>query len=185
MPQRPTEIDSAMRARTEPRYPYEIAAAALACQIDEGALPVDSFMPAAADLAADHGKSLSTAKRALALLRDWGLVARAGRNRLRGVACALPLRSEPARTLAENATPPQGEMLLDLVVRHRGEVVVAKFSAPADPRSADDLRSLLEDAIHRRGATETSIAEYEMDVWKAGKNELVTTFVASRRRRVQ
>jgi len=77
---RPVGQDSVERARTEPRYPYEVTAVALASLIDDHALPLGSFVPPASEVAEAHRVSLSTAKRALGLLQDWGKVARVGRN---------------------------------------------------------------------------------------------------------
>lgn len=73
MPQRPADHDPAERVRNEPRHPYEITAAVLARAIDESVIPAGSFMRPAVELAVAHGVSLSTAKRALGLLREWGL----------------------------------------------------------------------------------------------------------------
>jgi integrase len=177
MPQRPVELEKAERARTAPRYPYEVVAVALAGQVTAGTLPIGSFLPPSADIAVAHGVSVSTAKRALLLARDWGLVERVGRNRLRVVDAI----STAAPSSERATTEPGGEVLLDLVIRHRG-TVVARFSSVVDHRSATELHQVLVDAVGRLGGDVRRLPEYEMDLRTAGKDELITTFVASRRR---
>lgn len=73
-----------------------------------------------------------------------------------------------------------GAVLLDIVVRHAGEVVT-RFSAAADPQNARELRQVLVDAIRRRGADEMRIAEYEMELRRVGTDALIMTFVATHR----
>ncbi|WP_214371415.1 tyrosine-type recombinase/integrase [Pseudonocardia sp. H11422] len=70
MPHRPVALDPEAQRRAMPRYPYEVVAAELARQIEEGALGPDDNVPTATDLAAEHGVSLSTAKRALVLVQE-------------------------------------------------------------------------------------------------------------------
>jgi integrase len=177
MPQRPVELEKAERARTAPRYPYEVVAVALAGQVTAGTLPIGSFLPPSADIAVAHGVSVSTAKRALLLARDWGLVERVGRNRLRVVDAI----STAAPSSERATTEPGGDVLLDLVIRHRG-TVVARFSSVVDHRSATELHQVLVDAVDRLGGDISRLPEYEMDLRAADKDELITTFVASRRR---
>jgi DNA-binding GntR family transcriptional regulator len=50
--------------------------------ITHGVLPAGSTLPTTMELAATHGVSVSTVKRALAVLKGWGLVEGVGRNRL-------------------------------------------------------------------------------------------------------
>lgn len=73
MPARPAPRDVVRQARAEPRYPYERLAATLADRIEQGELSAGEPLPSAADLAATQGTSLSTARRAVALLKTWGL----------------------------------------------------------------------------------------------------------------
>lgn len=183
MPSRPADHDPAERARTEPRHPYEVTAAALARLMDDNAMPVGSFMPPASELAVAHGVSLSTTKRALGLLREWGMVTRVGRNHLQVVRCPPSTPGSigaPATAPAVIPSHRAGAALLDVVIRHRGDVV-ARLSAPADAGSAEDLHALLSDALARRGADPDDIGEYEMDVREAGSSTLITTFVVPRR----
>jgi len=60
---------------------------------------------------------------------------------------------------------------------------VNRFSAAADPFNPDDLYDLLADAVLRSGGSDTELAEYEMQLRRAGNDELVTTFVVPRLRR--
>jgi integrase len=71
--------------------------------------------------------------------------------------------------------------LLDFAVVHRGSVE-ARFSAAADPRSADELHDVLTDAILRRGWDESRITEYELEVRRPGQDVLLTTYLVPRRR---
>jgi hypothetical protein len=72
--------------------------------------------------------------------------------------------------------------MLDLEVRHRGSTV-ARLTAEADPRDGNDLLELLLGAIRRRGGDDSQVSEYEMDLRDVGEREVLTTFVASSRRR--
>ncbi|MFD1534172.1 tyrosine-type recombinase/integrase [Pseudonocardia aurantiaca] len=183
MPRRPAEMDPAERIRSKPRYPYEIVASALARQIAEGALPVGSDVPSAADLADKHDVSLATANRSLALVRDWGLLERDGRYRLR-VADLADVQQDAEAPAAGSVTArlsdSEGDILLDLTIRHCGGVV-ARFSSVVDPRNAGELQQVLTDAVLRRGGDIGALNEYEMDVHRADETEPMVTFVASRR----
>jgi len=57
-----------------PQSPYEILAAKLRADIESGSLEPGASVPTCADLAHEHGVSLGTANRAVALLRGEGLV---------------------------------------------------------------------------------------------------------------
>ena len=100
MPARPNPADSAARSRTEPRHPYERVAAMIAGRIDRRELSPGEPLPTAAELAADHEVAVSTARRAIALLKSWGL-ATEGDTRPR-----VAVRTErlPERS-AESAVP--------------------------------------------------------------------------------
>jgi hypothetical protein len=52
---------------------------------------------------------------------------------------------------------------------------MAKLTAEADPRSAEDLRRLLLGAIRRAGRDEMTIEDYEMDLRHGDR--LLSTFV--------
>lgn len=126
--------------------------------------------------------SLSTAKRALALARDWGLLNRDGPGRL-VVATRpdVPLAADLAPPgSVDGASNPDGEILLAFTIRHRGDVV-ARFSSVGDPQSASELQQILLDAILRRGCDVGTLDEYEMDVCRSGESQPMMTFVARRR----
>ena len=74
MPARPQEIAPRARARTDPRHPYEVVAADLARRVDEGELTPGSAAPTAAELVASHDVSVATARRAVALAKEWGVL---------------------------------------------------------------------------------------------------------------
>jgi len=72
--------------RRLPQHPYEIVAAKLREQIESGALPPGSPLPTSAELSDLHDISAGTVNRALALLKEAGLVkaARGLRAKVRG-----------------------------------------------------------------------------------------------------
>ncbi|MGH3981122.1 MAG: winged helix-turn-helix domain-containing protein [Pseudonocardiaceae bacterium] len=57
-----------------PRGPYEVIAATLREQIQDGRLAPGDLAPTTAELAAAHSVSIATAHRAFTLLRDEGLI---------------------------------------------------------------------------------------------------------------
>jgi DNA-binding GntR family transcriptional regulator len=57
-----------------PRGPYEVIAAELREQIESGQLPPGSHLPTVVDLAATYGVAVGTINRAIALLRESGLI---------------------------------------------------------------------------------------------------------------
>ena len=58
----------------EPSYVYMDVADAVAGQIADGKLPAGSRLPGERDLAAEHGVAVGTVRRAVAELRERGLV---------------------------------------------------------------------------------------------------------------
>jgi integrase len=72
MPPRPVELPDAQRVRRQPRYRYEVVAAKVADRIERGELKAGSLAPTAAELCAEHEVAIVTARRAVALLKDWG-----------------------------------------------------------------------------------------------------------------
>jgi DNA-binding FadR family transcriptional regulator len=174
-------IDPEAQRRATPRYPYEVVAAELARQIEEGALGPDDDVPTATGLAAEHDVSLSTAKRALVLAQEWGLLERLDRNTLRVVrpkpAEELPVAHLPPAT---HGRPSGDRTMLTFVLRRCG-TRVARFSAVADLADGEGLEQLLVDAVSRSGGSADQIAEYEMDVKRPGMPDPLITLVASRR----
>lgn len=69
---------------------------------------------------------------------------------------------------APTARPSGGSVLLDLVVRHRGNVA-ARFTTAADPRNAAELQQILIDTVRRRGGADDLLTDYEMDVHRAAR----------------
>jgi integrase len=162
-----------------PRRPYEVVAAALARRIAAGELAPGDLVASAAELAAEHDVSLSTAKRALVLTQDLGRLARAGRSRLLVAPLRGRVKSPRATTFGQHSPVSScGQVTLDLVIRHRGDVV-AQFSSAADPSSPADLQQILSAAVLRDTGGTQAVAEYEMDVFPAGSLTRILTFVAS------
>ncbi|MBN9113185.1 MAG: tyrosine-type recombinase/integrase [Pseudonocardia sp.] len=177
MPQRPTVVDDAERARTNPSHPYETVAASLAESVRAGELQVGDVAPTAHEIADRHGVSLSTARRAVALSKSWGLIVSDGRRRLR--IASSPERSEAA---PEQVAPPVpakssggGYWSVTLVsgsgVRSRPRLVRA---------SLDDPDSF---APHAEGIAEIEFGSghidhggygYELEVCRPGNDEVVT-----------
>ena len=188
MPARPAPPpDPADRAKLDPQASYEHIAATLRLAILDGTLPTGSVLPPVVQLAHEHGVAVGTAHRALALLKDWGLV-EASRGR-RATVLAAPSANQLtprdntgilSATSSTEETSMARQYLLDLEVRRKGQVV-AKLTAEADPKNARELRELLLDTVKRDGHNELQIGEYEMDVRYAGKTPLITTFVAAAR----
>lgn len=75
-------------ARRQPRNPYEKLAAALRGAIEDGAFAIGTALPTCCELAARHDVSVGTVNRAIALLKEAGLVT-AGRGR-RVTVCRNP-----------------------------------------------------------------------------------------------
>lgn len=192
MPQRPAERDDAERIRAEPRYPYQVVAAAVAREVADGKLAPGDPAPSAPDLVKQHGVSLATAKRSLVLLTEWGTLARHGRSPLHVVGPGeeltplAPVAVEPPSSPVAISPPPMAisppvtaeAKLLTLTVRHRGQDV-STFSTAANPASPAALHSILAAAVRRAGGDEGEIGDYEMDVRITGEPEPLLTFVAS------
>ena len=83
MPQRPAEMTPRARARIDPRNPYELVAVAIARSIESGELAAGTPAPTADELIKQHGVGLSTARRAVALVKEWGLLVNDGHGRPR------------------------------------------------------------------------------------------------------
>lgn len=86
MPQRPPDMAPRERARIDPRNPYEVVAVGIARRIDSGELAPGTPAPTAKELIAQHPIAVSTARRAVALLKEWGLLVNDGHGRPRVVA---------------------------------------------------------------------------------------------------
>lgn len=180
MPHRPAALDAEAQRRTTPRYPYEVIAADLGQRIEAGSLAPDDNVPSAAALAVEHKVSLATAKRALALAQEWGLLERSDPTTLRVVAAA-PAKAAPEVDLPASVVgaPSGARTMLTFTLRHRG-ACVTRFSAVADPTNGEALEQLLADAVVRSGACPELVGEYEMDVERTGEAEPLMTLVTAR-----
>ncbi|ODU04289.1 MAG: integrase [Pseudonocardia sp. SCN 72-86] len=176
MPQRPTVVDNAERVRTNPSHPYETVAASLAEGVQAGELLAGDVAPTAHEIADQHSVSLSTARRAVALAKSWGLIVSDGQRRLR--IASSPERPEP---MPEPIAPPapakssgSGYWSVTLVggsgVRSRPRLVRA---------SLDDPDSFVS---HAEGIAEiefgSGVADgdrgYELEVCRPASDEVVT-----------
>jgi hypothetical protein len=135
------------------------------------------YLPGIKQLSARYGVAASTAHRAVVLLKDWGMIDGEPGQRAKVLGALVPVESAFEQVKVELETArgaPGGRQLLDLEVRRAGQIV-ARLTAEADPRSADDLRRLLVGSIRRSGEDPSKIADYEMDI-RSG-DQLLITFV--------
>ncbi|MGD9530003.1 MAG: tyrosine-type recombinase/integrase [Dehalococcoidia bacterium] len=181
MPARPRDIRTS-ESPAEPRpRPHEALASTLERDIEAGTLASGASLPSARALATEHRVEVSAARQALTLLTERGYIEVVTGRGFRVVAASNPAAPPLTGVGAAGLDESRHAVLLDLVVRRHGEVE-ARFSAEADPRSATDLHGLLRNAIRRRGGDVARIAEYEMELRRAGDDDLITTFVAPRLR---
>ncbi len=179
MPERPApELDPVERAKTDPRSPTEHLAAELLRRILSGEFAVGGELPPMKQLAAENKLSVGTVHRAVALLKEWGLV-EASRGKRARVIAAEHSGDDPAAALATDAPlvedrAPASSGLLDLEIRHRGKPF-RRLTARADPRDAAALSRLLAGALRRAGRDEAEIADYEMDI--IAGDQLIATYV--------
>lgn len=181
MPSRPTIVDAAERAKTDPRAPFERIAAQLYEDILSGRLPAGRPAPTLKQLADEHRVSQATAHRAMTLLKAWSLVA--ANPGYRTVVLAPQAQATESEVIAEPALPLAGAdtsrpTTLDLELVHLGEVV-RKIRAEADPDDGRILRQLLLDGVKRLGGSESAIGEYELNIRRAGEADLITTFATT------
>ncbi|MPZ64561.1 MAG: tyrosine-type recombinase/integrase [Pseudonocardiaceae bacterium] len=94
MPARPQPTATPVTAPLgEARSPYEKIAVELRGAIESGALAVGDPIPTVAKLAADHDVVVSTAQRAVTLLKAWGMVDAARGRRARVISAGSPSES--------------------------------------------------------------------------------------------
>ena len=163
--------------------PYVRIAAALRLVIDTGTLGETSALPGVKQIAARYDVSVGTAHRALALLREEARIDVVPGRGYCVIAAPAALADVAASgdTVASTRETDRGPVMLDLVLRHRGQVV-ARFSTEADPAAPDDLVDVLTAAIRRTGGRSEDAAEYELEVRHGGGTDLIRTFVVSPRR---
>ena len=159
----------------EPASPYEHLAVELRDRILGGKLVADLPIPPVKQLAVEHGVSVTTAQRAVRLLKDWGLVeVNTGRRTL----VRPPARADAAGKLARRSSRRTSAELLDLEIRRLGETV-SRLSTVTDPADAGALRKLLGDAVRRDGGEASAVGDYEMVVRYSGERGVVAIFVAT------
>jgi len=180
MPTRPAAApDASERAKTDPRSPYEKIAADLRRQILDGALTEGQPVPPIKQIAKTNGVAVSTAHRAVALLRTWGLVeVTTGKPTTVCRTDELPAELDAAPVPVAAMPLPgtdRSPAVLRLEVRHLGRPV-RQLTVEADPSNTRELRQILAAAVRRHGHSESEIADYEMDVRYANDPTLLTTF---------
>jgi integrase/DNA-binding transcriptional regulator YhcF (GntR family) len=80
MPSRPARLGVVERQQSDPRHPYERVAAELRRRVLAGEIAHGDSLPTEKQLVAEHEVSVSTIRRATALLRSWGVVGPTGRR---------------------------------------------------------------------------------------------------------
>jgi DNA-binding GntR family transcriptional regulator len=169
----------------DPVSRHEEIAVALRDRIMNGVIAPGLPIASMKQLAVEHAVSVSTARQAVSLLAEWGLVdVGTGRRTLvrrlsprqahRTGGGAASMRNLPGRASMRN-TPRE---LLDLEFRRLGRVV-SKLKAAADPKDAAELRQLLLDAVRRAGGDATEVGDYEMVIRCASEPGVSAVFVAS------
>jgi len=183
MPDRPVALDPAQRALVSPEAVFEQVAWKVRQQVLDGALSDGGPAPSLKEIVAEHGVSMGTAHRATELLRAWGVVTAAeGRGRGQRGTIVRPTE-EPPPPPSPPAAPNHGDTApgeptaLELRVLCLGETV-RTVTAEADPNDLGQLGQLLKAAARRHGGPDAPVADYEMEVRRAGDDHLITTFVA-------
>jgi integrase len=184
MPARPVAAQGPQRVLADPKNPYERIAASLYAQIATGEIEVGAHLPTTKAISASHTVSVGTANRAIALLKEWGLV-EASRGR-RAVVSARPdpEHTEPVAVKPPVVVDPDEQRtphtagLLDLRLCRAGETIRA-FTARADPSDPDKLEQLLTGAVRRLGTDADDIDSYELEVRRHGQKSLLTIFVTT------
>ncbi|MCK2238089.1 tyrosine-type recombinase/integrase [Crossiella sp. S99.2] len=182
MPARPVPTSAANRVQRELCSPYEKLAVKLREQIVDGTFPAHTPLPSTKQLAADNGFAISTAHRAITLLKEWGLVEGSRGRRI------------TVRTIERAASPPSAPVLAELELREdderpgvefaeleirRDDVVVRRLTAEVDLLDHQQLKRLLINAVRRSGGDESELDRYEMDIRRFGHEPVLTTFIAA------
>jgi DNA-binding GntR family transcriptional regulator len=177
MPARP-EVETPTVVEIDPASRHEEIAILLRDRVMRGDIAPGLAIPSMKQLALEHAVSVSTARQAVTLLAEWGLVdVSTGRRTL---VRRLSPRQPPARQMPVRASMGRvgRQELLDLEFRRLGRVV-SKLTAAADPTDAAELRRLLLDAVRRAGGEATEVGDYEMVIHRAGEPGISSIFVAS------
>jgi integrase len=184
MPARPTVALGRDSVLAAPTSPYERIAVGLYEQIARGQIEVGGNLPTVKAIAATNAVSEGTAARAIALLKEWGLV-----EASRGRRAVVTARPEPAPTApvvadltaaaeSDERQAPGKSGLLDLRLCRAGETIRA-FTARADPSDPDKLEQLLTGAVRRLGPDADDLDSYELEVRLHGQESLLGTFVTT------
>ncbi|MDN5856831.1 MAG: tyrosine-type recombinase/integrase, partial [Actinomycetia bacterium] len=161
-------------ASATPQHPYECVAADLARRIDAGLLTSGELAPAAAALADEHEVSLATARRAIALAKEWGVLVTDGAGRYRIVARGAPAAAEPAAPLSQAHAAAH---YWSVVVTGPGGLRYPPRMVKGDLADPDSFRSHLvgivtaEDPSVSGRPENTWIRTYELHVSRPGATE--------------
>jgi integrase len=172
----------------EPSAPYQEVAVKLRDRILGGEFPPGLPIPSMKHLADEFGVGVSTARKAVHLLGEWGLVDVATGRPTRVRAFQSRESAQASKPLAVSSTVPPNEAerapvrdereWLALEVRRLG-ATVARLDAHVDPADGVELKRLLVDAVKRDGQSPSTIGEYELVVRRAGEDVALRTFVAA------
>lgn len=169
-------VDPVERVQQDPRSPYERVAVKLRDEILAGHLADGSPAPTQKEISAKYEVAPSTAQRALNLLKSWELIVGSGHGKRGKVAAPAGSGAEPSSSASEPAAPEKaGTTLLELRVLCLGDET-RTLTVEADPDDADQLRRLLVAAARRHGGKDVDVADYEMEVRRAGERDLIQTF---------
>jgi len=175
MPSRPGEVAPRVRARTDPSHPYEVVAADLARRVEGGELEPGSVAPTAAELVEAHGVSVATARRAVALAKEWGVLVNDSHGRPR--VADHPKAEPPADPRTADAGAATDSMYMSVVVTGLAGLRCAPRLIRCRLDDPDALRSHLvgiakAEVPALRDAAEASwVGDFEMEVSKPGSVE--------------
>jgi DNA-binding transcriptional MocR family regulator len=206
MPAKPQALlDPVDRGLADPQTPFETVAAELFCAMLDGAYPPGTSLPSVKELALAHGVAVSTAQRAMMVLKDKGVITGTSGTR----AVALPIDETDsavtalrehrggslARLDASQASPTgdQGQQAADATMESsetgrpaaldlellRMDVPVRQLWTEADPGNFVQLRKLMESAVKRIDGDLSRIDEYELAIRRAGEPQVIRTLVVA------
>ena len=177
MPTRPNTIEGQNGPR--PRHPYEVIAESVRRLIADGVVAAGSLAPLATELSSQHGVSLATARRGLALLVEQGELERRGHRELLVSARPRPTSAAvPAEVAAHLRVGASADRMFVVAVRHGG-IEIARFTTVVDPLNAVTLGRVLANAVVRNGGFVEDIGLYEIDLYEPSKTLPLLTFATS------
>ncbi|MFC0109551.1 tyrosine-type recombinase/integrase [Kibdelosporangium aridum] len=205
MPAKPQPVlVSIDRGLADPQTPFETVAAELFCAMLDGAYPPGTPLPSVKELALAHSVSMSTAQRAMTVLKDKGVIKATSGTRAvampidetdpavialrehRGGSLATldsaraPSANDPRQPPTSAAEPSAvgSPAALDLELL-RMDVPVRKLWTEADPGNFVQLRKLMESAVKRIDGDLSRIDEYELTIRRAGEPQVIRTLVVA------